>query len=440
MRKILRGGRYYSCGALKSGTIVVDAGKIVDIVDPSADINSDESNAEVIDLDGCTIFPGLVDVHVHLREPGFSYKETIESGTAAAAHGGITSLITMPNLNPAPDSPENLQVQLDLIERDAKVRVIPTATITIGQKGRGELADFAAIVESAGAENIAGFSDDGRGVQSDELMREAMRRATNLNSGAKPIIAHCEVDELLKGGYIHDGDYAKANNHKGICSESEWLQIKRDIDTIEELKNSEKIDVQYHVCHISTKESVGLIRDAKAKGLRVSCETAPHYLLLTDNDLKEDGRFKMNPPIRSAEDRAALIEGLQDGTIDVIATDHAPHSAEEKSRGLAQSAFGVVGIETSFATLYAHLVLKNVITIERLIEAMATRPRELFNLPKVEIEVGATADLVAYDLNKKFVIDSEKFLSLGKATPLEGVEVQGETRLTLVAGEIAYRE
>ncbi|MFI3328013.1 MAG: dihydroorotase [Rikenellaceae bacterium] len=432
MGSVIFGAKYYSKGEIKTGKIFVSDGTIARIYPPNLLIDLAAGTEIIYYSDDAILFPGLVDLHVHLREPGFSYKETIKTGTKAAARGGVTTLVTMPNLNPAPDSLENLQQQIDLIERDAVVNVLPTASITVGQKGAGELVDFAAL-----ADKVIGFSDDGRGVQSEELMREAMRQAAKVN---RAIIAHCEVDDLLHGGYIHDGEYAKANNHRGICSDSEWAQVKRDIEIIESLKREENIDVQYHVCHISTKESVALIRAAKAKGLRVSCETAPHYLLLTDCDLQENGRFKMNPPIRSAEDRAALIEGLKDGTIDVIATDHAPHSAEEKSRGLENSAFGVVGIETSFATLYTHLVLKNVITLERLVDAMSTRPRELFGLPKVEIEEGMPADLVAFDLNEKFKIDPAEFMSLGKATPLEGLMVQGRTKMTMVAGKVVYNE
>ncbi|MFI3259121.1 MAG: dihydroorotase [Rikenellaceae bacterium] len=425
MKLALTNAKYYTPRGFMTGIIIIEDGLITSILEPNMAV-SDSEQIEIISTEGCVILPGLVDPHVHLREPGYTHKETIASGTAAAARGGVTTIFSMPNLNPAPDSPENLAVQERAIQRDAVVRVIPYAAITIGQRGAGTLVDMEALAPSVG-----GFSDDGRGVQSEELMREAMVRAASVG---RPIVAHCEVDDLLFQGYIHDGEYCKANGHRGICSESEWAQVKRDIEMVEQT------GVQYHVCHISTKESVELIRQAKAKGLKVSCETAPHYLILTDMDLKEEGRFKMNPPIRSAEDRAALLGGIVDGTIDSIATDHAPHSADEKSRGLAKSAFGVVGIETSFATCYTHLVESGLISIERLVELMSLNARSLFGLPKGEIEVGAVADLAAFCLTERFKIDPSEFVSMGKATPLEGMEVAGRTKLTIVGGEVVYTE
>ncbi len=418
---VLKGAEYFTPQGLQRADIRIENGVITQI-----DSDLSVAEAEVFDLAGCTIFPGLVDVHVHLREPGFSHKETIVSGSKAAARGGVTTLFTMPNLSPAPDTVEHVQEQLDLIARDAVVKCIPYGAITIGQKGRGELVDFEAL-----APMVGGFSDDGRGVQSDELMAEAMEMAAKVG---RKIVAHCEIDALLFKGYIHDGEYCKRNNHRGICSESEWGQVKRDIEL------AERIGCEYHVCHISTKESVELIREAKARGVKISCETAPHYLLMTDNDIEELGRYKMNPPIRSAEDRAALVEGIKDGTIDAIATDHAPHSEDEKSRGLEKSAFGVVGIEFSFATMYTYFVKTGVITLSRCMELMSSRPRELFNLGGGVIEVGARADLVAYDLNEEYSIDPEEFVSMGKATPLEGLKVQGRTKLTLFGGEVAYKE
>ncbi|MFR9650780.1 MAG: dihydroorotase [Rikenellaceae bacterium] len=426
-------GKIYIIGAeVKSLTPkgVVDGGVAIDngvIVEVGVDVDVQTSvGDEVVRVDSCTILPGFVDAHVHLREPGFEYKETIASGSRAAARGGVTTLFTMPNLNPTPDTVENVEVQLAAIKRDGVVNVIPYASITMGQLGEGELVDFDSI-----APMVGGFSDDGRGVQSGELMHQAMVKAKELDM---PIVAHCEANEELNGGYIHDGEYAKANGHRGINSKSEWLHVKRDIEIVEQT------GCQYHVCHISTKESVALVREAKAKGLKVSCEVAPHYLLLTDMDLKEEGRFKMNPPIRSAEDRAALIEGLRDGTIDLIATDHAPHSAEEKSRGLAKSAFGVVGIEFSFASLYKHLVCEGVISLDRLMDAMAYRARQLFKLPKVAVEVGSPADLVAINLDEEYTINPAEFLSMGKATPMEGMVVKGRVKATLVGGKVAYRE
>ena len=384
----------------------------------------DAAAAEVEDVSGMYVVPGFIDVHVHFREPGFSYKETIGSGSRAAARGGYTTVCPMPNLVPAPDTAEHLGVQLDMIKAQAVMKVVPYGTITMGQKGGGELSR---MEEMSG--RVAGFSDDGRGVQADAVMEEAMRKAASLG---KPIVAHCEVNELLRGGYIHDGEYARLHGHKGICSESEWRQVERDIEL------ARRTGCQYHVCHVSTKESVELVRRAKAEGLRVSCETAPHYLVLTDMDLKEEGRFKMNPPIRSAEDRDALRRGIQDGTIDVLATDHAPHSAEEKSRGLQGSAFGIVGLETAFPVMYEYMVRSGIITLERLVEVMSVLPGRLFGLGG-EIRIGAPADIAVLDLNPRYEIDSSDFLSMGRATPFDGWTVQGRNVLTLVDGREAYR-
>ncbi len=364
------------------------------------------------------IFPGFCDVHVHLRQPGFSYKETIKSGTQASAHGGYTTVFSMPNLKPVPDSAEHLKEQLDIIKKDAVINVLPYGAITVGQNGE-ELSDMEGM-----AKDVIAFSDDGRGVQSEEMMKEAMLRAKALG---KIIVAHCEDNSLLHGGYIHDGVYASEHSHRGICSESEWKPIKRDLELCRQT------GCAYHVCHISCKESVELIRQAKAQGIDVTCETGPHYLILTDEDLKEDGRFKMNPPLRSKEDRQALIEGVIDGTIDMIATDHAPHSQEEKSRGLEKSAFGIVGIETAFQLLYTHLVKKNIISLERLVELLAVNPRKRFGL---EYDNSFTV----WDLDKKTVINPSDFLSMGKATPFEGEEVFGECELTVCNGKTAYKK
>ncbi len=364
------------------------------------------------------VFPGFCDVHVHFREPGFSYKETIASGSLAAARGGYTAVCTMPNLNPVPDSKEHLKMQMDLIEEQACIHVYPYGAITVGEKGE-HLADLEEMAKDAIA-----FSDDGRGVQADGMMEEAMCRAKALG---KMIVAHCEVNDLLRGGYIHDGAYAKENGHKGICSESEYLQIARDLELVE------KTGCSYHVCHISTKQSVDIIRKAKARGLDVTCETGPHYLVMDDSDLQEDGRFKMNPPLRSEKDRIALIEGIVDGTIDMIATDHAPHSAEEKSKGLAGSAFGVVGLETAFPVLYTKLVKPGVITLERLIELLAISPRKRFGIPMGD-------DYTVWDLEKVFTVDPKDFLSKGKATPFAGWTLQGECVLTACNGKVVYRK
>ena len=364
------------------------------------------------------IFPGFCDVHVHLRQPGFSYKETIKTGTQASAHGGYTTVFSMPNLKPVPDSPEHLKEQLDIIKKDAVINVLPYGAITVGQNGE-ELSDMENM-----AKDVVAFSDDGRGVQSEEMMKEAMLRARALG---KIIVAHCEDNSLLHGGYIHDGVYASEHSHRGICSESEWGPIKRDIELCKQT------GCAYHVCHISCKESVELIRQAKAEGVNITCETGPHYLILTDEDLKEDGRFKMNPPLRSKEDRQALIDGVTDGTIDMIATDHAPHSQEEKSRGLEKSAFGIVGIETAFQLLYTHLVKKNIISLERLVELLAVNPRKRFG---IEYDNSFTV----WDLDKKTVINPSDFLSMGKATPFEGEEVFGECELTVCNGKTAYKK
>lgn len=363
------------------------------------------------------IVPGLCDVHVHFREPGFSYKETIASGSAAAAHGGYTAVCTMPNLDPVPDSAEHLQVQLDAIKRGAAIKVLPYGAITVGEKGE-KLADMEAM-----SDKVCAFSDDGKGVQNDEMMREAMTAAKRLG---KIIAAHCEDNSLLFGGYIHDGEYAKAHGHKGISSASEYKQIERD------LRLAEETGCAYHVCHISTKESVELIRQAKAHGVNVTCETAPHYLVLCDEDMQEDGRFKMNPPLRSREDKKALIEGIKDGTIDMIATDHAPHSAEEKGRGLEKSLMGVVGLETAFPVLYTELVTKNIITLERLVELMSFKPKERFG-------IDTNNDFAVFDISEAYKIDPEDFLSMGRATPFAGREVFGRCLLTVHNGKVVYK-
>ena len=363
------------------------------------------------------IVPGLCDVHVHFREPGFSYKGTIASGSAAAAHGGYTAVCTMPNLDPVPDSAEHLQVQLDAIKRGAAIKVLPYGAITVGEKGE-RLADMEAI-----SDKVCAFSDDGKGVQNDEMMREAMTAAKRLG---KIIAAHCEDNSLLFGGYIHDGEYARMHGHRGISSASEYKQIERD------LRLAEETGCAYHVCHISTKESVELIRQAKARGVDVTCETAPHYLVLCDEDMQEDGRFKMNPPLRSREDKKALIEGIKDGTIDMIATDHAPHSAEEKGRGLEKSLMGVVGLETAFPVLYTELVRKNIITLDRLVELMSFKPKERFG-------IDTNNDFAVFDISEAYKIDPEKFLSMGRATPFAGREVFGRCLLTVHNGKVVYK-
>ncbi len=361
---------------------------------------------------------GFCDVHVHFREPGFSYKGTVADGSRASAKGGYTAVCTMPNLNPVPDSVANIQKQIEIIDRDAVIDVYPYASITVGQMGE-RLSDMEALAPFA-----IGFSDDGRGVQSEKLMEEAMLTAKRLG---KIIVAHCEDNSLLRGGYIHDGDYARLHGHKGICSESEWGPIKRDIELLR------KTGAAYHVCHISTKESVDLIRNAKREGLDITCETAPHYLILDDSYLQEDGRFKMNPPLRSPSDREALIEGILDGTIDMIATDHAPHSVEDKAKGLSGSAFGIVGIETAFAAMYTHFVKTGILTLERLEELMAVAPRKRFGLPLED------AGFSVFELDESFTVNPEEFLSKGRATPFSDMELYGRNMLTYHRGKDVYK-
>lgn len=363
------------------------------------------------------IFPGFCDVHVHFREPGFFYKETIGTGSLAAARGGYTAVCTMPNLNPVPDSTAHLKIQQDIIDGSACIHVYPYGAITVEEKGQ-QVADLEGM-----APNVIGFSDDGHGVQNDGRMREAMLRAKALG---KPIVAHCEDNSLLRGGYIHDGEYAKAHGHRGICSESEWRQIERDLKLVQET------GVSYHVCHVSAKESVELLRKAKAAGLDVTCETGPHYLVMDDSMLQEDGRFKMNPPLRGKADRDALIQGILDGTVDMIATDHAPHSAEEKSRGLEKSAFGIVGLETAFPILYTYLVKPGILSIDKLVQLLCVNPRKRFG-------IGLGCDYSIWDLNKEYTIDPEAFVSMGKATPFTGWTVNGKCMATVCNGKIVYR-
>ena len=420
MELLLTGGAVYRDGAFVPAEVAVQGGRIVSV---SSSLPRD--GYSVIELNHCLIVPGFVDVHVHLREPGFSYKETIASGTAAAAAGGYTAVCAMPNLRPAPDTPDNLAAELALIRRDAVIRVLPYGTITEGERGE-RLADLDGL-----AAQVIGFSDDGHGVQSESLMRSAMERARALG---RPIVAHCEVNALLHpGGCVHDGRWAAAHGLPGISSESEWRMVERDLGLVRET------GCRYHVCHISTRESVALIRRAKAEGLPVSCETAPHYLLLCEDDLRDEGRFKMNPPVRSAADREALVEGVTDGTVDCIATDHAPHSAQEKSRGLRDSAFGIVGLETAFPLLYTGLVEKGLISLPVLLDKLCQGPRRVFGLPGGAIAPGQPADLTVIDPARPWVIDSAAFRSLGRATPFDGWRVDASTVLTVCGGEIAYR-
>ena len=386
----------------------------------------DEENTEteVIDLAGMLLTYGFADLHVHFREPGAPQKETIRTGSLAAARGGYTTVCAMPNLDPAPDAPETLAIEQAIIDRDACIEVLPYATITRGRKGL-EPVDFEAL-----RGRCVAFSDDGSGVQKDDVMLKAMQKAAELDC---ILAAHCEDNTLLRGGYIHDGRWCAEHGHKGICSESEWGQIARDLEL------AAKTGCRYHVCHVSTKESVALIREAKRSGVRVTCETAPHYLVLCEDDLQEDGRFKMNPPLRSAEDRSALIEGLKDGTIDAVATDHAPHTAEEKSRGLAGSAMGIVGLETAFPVLYTSLVQTGKLSLERLLDALSATPRRIFRLGGA-LQEGERADLTAIDLNAAYTIDSREFLSKGKATPFDGMSVRGAVRMTWKDGRLVWKD
>ena len=397
------------------------SGGIVSRVEPGI---VPENGVPVFNFNNCRIVPGLVDVHVHLREPGFSYKETMATGTAAAARGGYTAVCAMPNLNPVPDSAEHLAAELEAIRRGALIGVYPYGALTVGERGEA-MSDIASLAAS-----VAAFSDDGRGVQDSKMMERAMCLARDLG---KPIVAHCEDNTLLRGGYIHDGEYARLHGHRGICSESEWREVERDI------RLAEETGCAFHVCHVSTKESVTLLREAKRRGADVTAETAPHYLLLTDADLQEDGRFKMNPPLRGEADRAALIEGLLDGTIDMIATDHAPHSAEEKSRGLEKSAMGVVGLECAFAVLYTGLVEMGVLTLERLTELMSCAPARRFKLPGGEIKAGSPANLAVFDTDTEYKIDPAEFASMGRATPFEGWRVKGKCLMTVCAGRTVWQ-
>ena len=415
--KVLLSGLYaYQKNRFKKCNILIADGNIVDIFDfPVSDFDG-----TVFNLNNCFAFPGFVDVHVHLREPGFSYKETVATGTLAAACGGYTTVFSMPNLNPVPDCLENLNVQLEKIRSDARINVLPYGAITVGEKG-DRLSDMEAL-----APYVAAFSDDGRGVQSAEMMKAAMKCAKRLG---KIICAHCEDNSLLHGGCIHDGEFARLHGLPGISSESEYAQVRRDIELARET------GCAYHVCHISTRESVELIRRAKAEGVDITCETAPHYLVLCDMDMKDEGRFKMNPPLRSADDRTALIEGICDGTIDMIATDHAPHSAEEKSKGLAGSNMGITGIETAFPVLYTHLVKKGVITLERLVELLNINPSKRFGVGS-RIEKGEKAGIAVFDLDAEYMINSAALRSMGKSTPFDGEKVFGKHKMTVFGGDI----
>ena len=421
MRYLLQNAQILSSGGVfRAADVLLSGGRIVSI----GDRISCPADAVSIDLHRAVLFPGFVDVHVHLREPGFSYKETIRTGTLAAAHGGFAHVAAMPNLDPVPDCAAALAVQRAIIEKDALVHVHPYGAISIGEKGE-RLADLDGL-----APGVIAFSDDGRGVQSESLMREAMMQCRRLG---KILAAHCEDNSLLHGGYIHDGAYARAHGHRGICSESEWGPIARD------LRLAEETGCAYHVCHVSTKESVALIRAAKRRGVDVTCETAPHYLTFTDEDLQEDGRFKMNPPLRAREDRDALIEGLLDGTIDMLVTDHAPHSREEKARGLEKSAMGVVGLETSFAASYTALVQTGILPLEKLVDLMHGAPMRRFGCG-TELAEGQPADLTAFDLTKTYTVDPETFLTMGRSTPFAGRALTGVCKLTMIGGEPVWKE
>lgn len=416
---LLKNGTVYVDGQFKKADMLIKDGIVAEIGEK---ISMD--SCPVADADNLFILPGFADVHVHLREPGFSYKETIASGSRAAARGGFTLVCSMPNLNPVPDSVENLKREQDIIDSDAVIKVMPYASITKGEKGQ-ELVDFGRLADKCFA-----FSDDGKGVQSADMMRRAMEKA---KAAGKAIVAHCEDESLLCGGYIHDGEYARLHGHKGISSASEYRQVARDVELVR------ATGVQYHVCHISTKETVDIVRKAKAEGLPVSCETGPHYLAFCDMDLQDEGRFKMNPPIRSAADRDALIQGIKDGTIEVIATDHAPHSRREKTKGLAGSSMGVVGLETSFAAVNTYMVQAGHISLEKLVEIMSINPRKIFGLDR-GIKIGQKADFTVVDTQKQWVVNPADFVSAGKFTPFEGVKLTGDVLLTAYDGELVYNK
>ena len=416
---LLKNGNVYVDGQFKKADMLIKDGIVAEI---GKEISMD--SCPVADADNLFILPGFADVHVHLREPGFSYKETIASGSRAAARGGFTLVCSMPNLNPVPDSVENLKLEQDIIDSDAVIKVMPYASITKGEKGQ-ELVDFDRLADKCFA-----FSDDGKGVQSADMMRRAMEKA---KAAGKAIVAHCEDESLLCGGYIHDGEYARLHGHKGISSASEYRQVARDVELVR------ATGVQYHVCHISTKETVDIVRKAKADGLPVSCETGPHYLAFCDMDLQEEGRFKMNPPIRSAADRDALIQGIKDGTIEIIATDHAPHSRREKTKGLAGSSMGVVGLETSFAAVNTYMVQAGHISLEKLVEIMSINPRKIFGLER-GIKIGRKADFTVVDTHKQWIVNPAEFVSAGKFTPFEGVKLTGDVLLTVYDGELVYNK
>lgn len=420
MKQLFKNALVFTENEFKNVDVEISEGLITKIA-----TKIEETNFDVIyDLKNLYLLPGFIDVHTHLREPGFIYKETIKTGSLAGARGGYTSICAMPNLKPTPDNMENLQIELDAIKKDSVINVYPYGTITKGENGE-ELSDMEEMKDY-----VIAFSDDGKGVQNENMMLSAMKEANRLG---KIIVAHCEDNSLLNGGYIHDGEYAKLHNHKGICSESEWKPIKRDIEL------SRKTNCRYHVCHISTKESVDIIRKAKNEGVNITCETGPHYLTLNDMQLQEHGRFKMNPPIRSKEDQEALLEGIKDGTIDMIITDHAPHSKEEKSKGLKDSSMGVVGLEVAFSVLYTNLVKTGKITLEKLLELMNTNPRKIFKIG-TEIKVGEKADLTVFDLNEEYDIDSNTFVSMGKATPFDGNHVFGKCKMTICNGKVIFND
>lgn len=448
MKTLLKNGNIFTSKGFVTADIIIENSTAKLSVKDSSFLSFDE----IIDCTNLYITPGFTDVHVHFREPGFFYKESIQTGSLSAARGGYVNVCTMPNLNPVPSNLDTLKIQLELIKETSCINIIPYGTITRKGNGKSELSDMDDL-----ADFTIAYTDDGKGVQTQELMLEAMEKARNLD---KIIVAHCEDETLLRGGYIHDGNYAKLNNHRGICSESEWIQVKRDVEL------AQKLGTKYHVCHVSTKESVDIIRNAKKNGVDVTCETAPHYLILTDKDLKEDGRFKMNPPLRDESDREELIRGIQDGTIDMIATDHAPHSLEEKSKGLEKSAFGIVGLEIAFSLMYTHLVEKDLISLEKLLELMCINPMKRFEIDKYisiqrqlfqndfnfknkyipqrdedyYIHDNMNANLNIIDLKKEYTVDTSEFLSKGKATPFEGEKLRGKIVRTILNGKTIWKD
>jgi dihydroorotase len=409
-------------GEMQTVDIRIEEGKIAEIGK-----HLKASGETIMNADGKLVAPGFIDVHVHLREPGGEQKETIETGTLAAARGGFTTICAMPNTKPVPDTVEHLKNLKERIKENAHVRVLPYASITVKEAGQ-ELTDF----ESLQKEGAFAFTDDGAGVQNAGIMLKAMKKAAALQAS---VVAHCEDNTLVFGGVVHDGVFAKTHNIQGIPSVCEAVHIARDVLL------AEAAGCHYHVCHISTKESVRTVRDAKKAGIHVTAEVTPHHLLLTEEDIPGlDANYKMNPPLRSKEDREALINGLLDGTIDCIATDHAPHTIEDKQAGIYKAPFGIVGLETAFPLLYSRFVQTGIFTLKKLVDWMTIKPAEIFKLPYGRLEEGAAADLVIIDLNLEKEIVPQHFASKGRNTPFGGWKCKGWPIATFVNGKLVWQE